>query len=85
MDIVISVLAAPISRGASELRRLQSIYNGSGLRIDGNFKLAKTVRIGTKVNRTSPFSCVLGICGTDGSPMQPVVPVRGEARCDIER
>ncbi|CAK0803008.1 unnamed protein product [Prorocentrum cordatum] len=32
-----------------------------------------------------PFSCVLGICGTDGSPLQPVTPVRGETRADIRK
>ncbi|CAK0819051.1 unnamed protein product [Prorocentrum cordatum] len=77
--------SAPISRRVSEMRRLQSLYNGSGLRVDGNFKLAKKIWRGAGKSRQKPFSCVLGICGTDGSPLLPVAPARGEAWMDIKR
>ncbi|CAK0808275.1 unnamed protein product, partial [Prorocentrum cordatum] len=83
--IALRAFSAPISRRVSEMRRLRSAYNGSGLRVDGNFKLAKKIWRGAGKARQKPFSCVLGICGTDGSPLQPVAPVRGGAWMDIKR
>ena len=66
-------------------RDLNFVYNGQSVRLDGHFKKAKiVVRYvpGTR-RRHRPYSCVLGFCGTDGSLLQPVQPVRGESWADI--
>lgn len=67
-------------------RWLQAMYNGQGLRIDGHFKQAKTIvqyRAASRGKRDRPYSCLFAICGTDGSLLAPVVPLRGEAWEDI--
>eukprot|EP00959_Pyramimonas_sp_CCMP1952_P015082 319268-Pyramimonas_sp.AAC.1 len=64
---------------------MQAVYNGSGIRIDGNYKLAKKISAQMGQRKQMPFSCVLGICGADGSPLQPVTPVRGETWADIRK
>ncbi|CAE8598795.1 unnamed protein product [Polarella glacialis] len=73
-----------------QLRKLQFVYNGQGLRLDGNVKRAKVIvrflppEPGMKRKLHRPFTCLLGFCGTDGSLLQPVVPLRGECWDDME-
>lgn len=59
------------------MRRRQFVYNGQGLRHDGNYKLAARII-------PAKFTVVIAFCGVDGSLMQPVVPKLTEDWPDIE-
>ena len=79
-------LSALIAKGFSHflpgriaaMSKHQHVYNGQGLRFDGNFKLAKLLR--------SPrHTVVLAFCGVDGSLLQPPVIAETESWDNIEK
>ena len=63
------------------MKQRQFIYNGKGLRIDGNWDLAKIL---ISKSEEEAKTVVLGICGLDGSLLTPLVPLRAEAWPDME-
>jgi len=65
------------------LRRRQFLYNGQGIRHDGNYGLAKRI-ITDKRRGRRPFTVVLGFCGVDGSLLEPVVARETEDWPDIK-
>jgi hypothetical protein len=62
------------------LRERQYIYNGQGLRHDGNFDLATRV----VPDGGNKYTVVVAFCGTDGSLMRPPVLRATEAWPDLE-
>ena len=51
------------------MKQRQFVYNGQGLRVDGNYALAKILRRGLG----SECSVVYAVCGVDGSFLAPPV------------
>ena len=81
-----------IQKRVDGLVAVQALMNGQGIRIDGHFKMAKTIRRfstqsgnGTRPGKSHrPFACIMGFTGTDGSLLQPPLPLRAEAWPDME-
>jgi hypothetical protein len=63
------------------MRKYQFIYNGQLLRGDGNYKLAKKVRISVDDSEESvlKYTVVLAWCGVDGSLLSPVSLAKAES------
>ena len=81
-----------IQKRVDGLVALQALMNGQGIRLDGHFKMAKVIRRfhATKGNGKRrgkshrPFACIMGFTGTDGSLLQPPLPLRAEAWPDMQ-
>ena len=81
-----------IQKRVDGLVALQALMNGQGIRLDGHFKMAKVIRrfSTTKGNGKGrgkshhPFACIMGFTGTDGSLLQPPLPLRAEACPDMQ-
>ena len=57
------------------MRRRQFLYNSKGIRVDGNFKMAKRLLF---EDHEEPCTVLLGFCGTDGSLLDLLSPLSGE-------
>ena len=73
-SVILTAFAHFLESAVKMMVRRVCVYNGQGLRNDGNYKLAK--RIGYKSSdgkfAVRPRSVVSGICGVDGSLLKPV-------------
>ena len=61
----------------------QAVYAGSGMRVDGGYKVAKRLSSSSSGQRTRPYTALLAFCSTDGSLLAPVRPIRREIWEDI--
>ena len=61
----------------------QAVYAGSGMRVDGGYKVAKRLSSSSLGQRTRPYTALLAFCSTDGSLLAPVRPIRREIWEDI--
>ena len=73
--VLLRGLRALVSARVQVMRKRQLLYNGKGVRLDGNFQLAKIL--------LQKLTVVLGICGLDGSLLIPCVSLTAEAWKDI--
>ena len=64
-----------VSARVKIMRQRQLLYNARGLRLDGNFKLAKIINV---ADDEEAYTVVFGICGLDGSLLVPLLPLRAE-------
>ena len=79
-----TMFAKLIASRVAALRNAMLLYSGQSLRLDGHFKQAKNiVRYTSRSKRVRPYSCLLGICGTDGALLEPVSPIRAEVASEI--
>ena len=79
--VLLRGLRALVSARVQVMRKRQLVYNGKGIRLDGNFQLAKILL--QKNDEGEALTVVLGICGLDGSLLIPCVPLTAEAWKDI--
>jgi len=63
------------------MKRRQLCYNGRGIRMDGNFDLAKIIIV---EEGGDAFTVVMGFCGLDGSLLIPPLPLTHESFQRIE-
>ena len=78
------VLRALLLRGLKDfvaarvqvMRRRQLCYNARGIRMGGNFKLAKTLLVSAG---EEAFTVAMAFCGLDGSLLTPVLPLSHES------
>ena len=59
----------------------QLLRNSKGIRLDGNFDLAKIIRV---PDGGEAFTAVLGVCGLDGSLLVPFIPLTRESLTTIQ-
>ena len=62
---------------------LQLLFNGQGLRVDGNFDMARQVTVYENGVYTRPYHVLLAWCGVDGSLLKPITLARSEKVIDI--
>ena len=65
------------------MRARQLVYNGQGIRHDGNYGLAKRI-ITHRALGERQHTVVLGFCGVDGSLLQPIQACETEDWPDIK-
>lgn len=65
------------------IRRYQLVYNGRGLRHDGNHPLAKIIYANGDDDKR-PYTAVVAFNGVDGSLLEPFHACMGESMADIE-
>ena len=75
-DIAMLAFPTVISKQVLAEQRLQFLYSGPSVRLDGSFKKAKIIvrylpgrRRGKR--RVRPFTCLIAFCGTDGLTRGP--------------
>ena len=83
-SIILSSFQDFIGVAIVSMKHKQYMYNGHGLRHDGNWDLAAriVVREGGAVMR--PCTVMYGLCGVDGNLMEPISPLPAEDFADIE-
>ena len=65
---------------------LQMLFNGQGLRFDGNYALARQVAQKTTSGRwTKPYTVAFAWCGADGSLLKPITLAKSESIPEITR
>jgi len=68
------------------MRNRQLLYNAKVIRSDANYDIAKRIRPPPRGARRydRDYTAIHGWCGTDGSLLEPVAPMPGEAFDDLE-
>ncbi len=68
-SIALAAFPGPIAAKVRRQQELQYLYNGHGIRMDGQWKNAKTIvrYAGGGPSRKRPYTALLAFCGTDGS------------------
>ena len=72
--ILLQGLATLVQAQVTRMKRRQLLYNSKGMRVDGNYKIAKRLQFDDE----EPPTVVLGFCGTDGSLLDLLTPSVGE-------
>ncbi|CAE7887976.1 unnamed protein product, partial [Symbiodinium necroappetens] len=73
--VLLKGMATLVQQQVARMRRRQLLYNSKGIRIDGNFKIAKRLLLD---DSEDPCTVLLGLCGTDGSLLDLLSPLKGE-------
>ena len=79
--LLLKGLAPHMELMCKNMQQKQFLHNSKGIRVDGNFDLAKIIRV---PEGQEAFTAVLGICGLDGSLLVPFVPVSRESLRKIQ-
>ena len=79
--LLLKGLAPHMERICRAMQEKQYLHNSKGIRIDGNFDLAKIIQV---PDGQEPFTAVLGVCGLDGSLLLPFVPLSRESLTKIQ-
>lgn len=86
-DLVMRSLSGFVATRVADMQRSQFLYNGQGIRHDGNYTLARRVLVRQPSERRGfvrPYSVALAFCGVDGSLLAPITLRRTEDWPDIE-
>ena len=73
--VLLRGLASVVAQQVARMRRRQILYNSKGIRVDGNFKMAKRLLV---QQDEDACTVLLGFCGTDGSLLDLLHPLPGE-------
>jgi hypothetical protein len=86
-DLLLRALSGFVGARVADMQRSQFLYNGQGIRHDGNYTLARRVLVRKPDERRGferPYSVALAFCGVDGSLLAPITLRRTEDWPDIE-
>ena len=82
-EMLMQALEHFLAKRVAVMRRRQFVFNGQGIRHDGNYGVAKRIW-SPKKYKLPKKTVVIAFCGVDGSLLEPVVAKETEAWADIE-
>ena len=74
-----------LQKRVAALIDLQLLYNGQGLRVDGNYKIAKRIMARSGKFWAQKANCIIAWCGLDGSLLRPPTLSNSESWSSLER